>query len=1139
LESAHVISPATQDTSPAETIAGLARRRARENADGLAFAFLADGASESGRLTFGELDSQASRIARHLHGISKPGDRALLVYEAGIDFMPALLGCFYAGLIAVPIPAPEASRLQASLPRLKAVAADCEARLLLGNPRTHELLGDHRSILPAIAGDCWIDTRQVAADEALDGGLAEFAKEEIAYLQYTSGSTATPKGVVLLHANVMAHLAAIQEALGYDSSSVSVVWMPHFHDYGLVEGLLIALYNGTPAYILSPFSFLKRPLCWLEAISKYRGTHTQGPNFAYRHCVRRIRPDQTAGLDLSCVRSMGNGAEPIHPDTSREFHELFGPCGLSIEALRPAYGLAEATLIVTATAAGSEPVVPAFDAAALVRGRAVAARPGTIEILRIAGCGVPLPKTEVAIVDPESGRRLALGEIGEVWVSSPAVCAGYWNRPSESEATFRAPIAGESGGTYLRTGDLGFLHEGQLYITARLKDLIIVRGQNLYPQDIEWTAQRAHPALREDNGAAFGLVAGGEERLAMVQEVERAEYSADELDKICEAMAAAVAEQFGVSLYAAALIRRASIPKTSSGKIQRSVCRQGFLDGSLKPVHVWRSPAALDWVPGADSQVTRSRKASSDLIAWLRDYGERRINSRLIDERRCVPPPVVLDFGNRGLFGLQTPAEYGGLALRNADTVRVYEQLGALDLTLAMMVLLHNTNGIRPILGYATEETRRELLPALATGRELSAFALSEPGAGSNLGAVEARAVPDGEDAWRISGVKRWNASAWAGTISVFARMVDTQGRLRGLTGFAVRQSDPGVEIGPESLTFGMRGIMQNSVRFDNVRVTRDRMLGQPGYGMHVVEDVLAHGRFFIAAVSIGAMRRCAQLILRYASRRQIDTGLLLDNPQIAAKVSELVHRIGAASALVSHVADRMDAGRPLMPEAAMALKVSATDSLCFGADLLMQILGGRGYMENNLAPQLFRDARLLTIGEGANESLAAAMGRSARLSEPIYEFLGELPGGAEFASRLRSLSQLAPAASEETWRTWFDARLGRLSIAAIQAAAPVASGTKAYRQWALQEWEALSTEVERSAPLPSFLLTGEEIGSSVCSYRDAIGDLEPKSPDVDYELDPLLRRDVAEDAPDAERKRRLLRILLEASKTKNRGERE
>lgn len=1145
-----------------KTLVEIAAHHARVKGSSLAYTFLADGAAEAGSLTFALLDATARSCAGALLEVASPGDRALLVYEAGVDFVAAFCACLYAGLVAVPLPAPEASRLKAGLFRLESVAKDCDARLLLGTSRTHELLRDHRSAFSTLGNNFWIDTQQLSKKKD-EKNLSPPELESLAYLQYTSGSTAVPKGVMVSHAGLVRHLACIQQALDYNERSVSVTWMPHFHDYGLIQGILLPLLNGTPTYMMSPFAFLKRPICWLDAISRYGGTHTEAANFAYRYCLRRIKPEQCGTLDLSSLRSAGNGGEPVHPQTSKEFFAAFASRGLREESLSPAYGLAEATLMVSTIPADQPAVVRRFDASALARGEVVliqSAAPGGQEVV---SCGFPLPHTDVAIVDLETSKRAGANRIGEIWVSSPGVALGYWRRQKESAEVFQACIAGETGKTYLRTGDLGFLHEGQLYITGRAKDLIIIHGLNYYPQDIEWIVQQVHPALRADNGAAFSILVDGEECLCVVQELERAAYSEAELDDILARLVEAAADSFGLLVHSAALIKRGSLLKTTSGKIQRNACRQAWLDGSLQAIRSWSarseepSPtrsSASAFVSGsqepskmttnemkeATSPAERSRQRADALLEWLREYAEHRINSRLIDERRCVSPSIILDFGNRGLFGLQVPESLGGLELNLASAVRVYQQLGAIDLSLATLLFLHNTNGIRPVLSFAAPALRDELIPILASGRELAAFALSEPGAGSNLGAIQARADSDGAGGWLLHGLKRWNGSAWAGVISVFARLVDDDGRLRGLTGFVLRQPQPGLRIGPEALTMGMRGIMQNSLYLEGVQVSRERLLGEPGKGMQVVEHVLSFGRVATAAVAVGATLRCAQLIRRFASRREIETGVLLQNPQVAVRISSLIHRVTLDHALLSNFAERLDAGDPLLPEIAMVLKLQSTESLNSAADLLMQLLGGRGYMENNLAPQILRDARALSIGEGANESLLAAVGRSVRLGDSLPAFLRSDKGGDSIAARVMELSaSLANYAANSALgdtTAWRDARMGRLVCAAINlvTARSLARQSDIHSltsEWARLQFEGLCKEIEQGADPALTMLSASALEERIDSFRKDIGDIEPLAPDVDSSLDPLLRRDTAPPpAPQLghiNEKRELLRKLL------------
>lgn len=1180
--------------SPApRTLVEMARALARERPERLAYLHLEEGDTEGGRLTFATHDAEARRVAAALLAVARPGDRALLVYEAGTDFLSAFFGCLYAGIIAVPVPAPEANRRQQGLPRLESVVTDCAPALTLVNGYTEKLLRDLGAAEGLLAASTWVNTATARAAEGAAAELPEVGPATIAYLQYTSGSTTAPRGVMLSHANLVGHLDMIRRACGYDAESVSVTWMPHFHDYGLIQGMLVPFSNGSPTIIMSPLDFVKHPVRLLRAITTYRGTHTEGPSFSYAHCVRRGGAESWRGLDLRSWRSVGNAAEPVHPDTLEKFSEVFAAYGFGATSMSPAYGLAEVTLLATSTPPDEAARVGHFDPAALLEDRVVPVPAGTPGARRLAACGYPLPETAVAIVRPDSRRRAAPDGVGEIWVSAPTIPGGYWNRPAESEEVFRARIAGEEqGATWLRTGDLGFQHEGRLYITSRLKDLIIVRGQNHHPQDIEWTVHEAHPLLRPGNCAAFGVEVADEEKLVLVAELQPGDHAPDALAAAAQAMADALALRHEIPLHAIVLIETGTMQKTSSGKVQRRAMKKAWLEGALAARHTWTPRAARAagrGADGADGAVAKgaagtasaaapaaagagvaasgamldaaaSRRRADELIAWLRHYAETRIDARLIDERRCVPPHIVMDFGNRGLLGLEAPPARGGQGLTHTDAWRVLEQLGAVDLTLATLVFLHNTNGLVPLLRYAPPALRDEFLPMLAAGRELAAFALSEPGAGSHLGAVEMRATPDGPDAWRLNGVKRWNAAAWAGVVTVFARLVGPDGRAGALTAFLMRTSEPGVRIGQESLTMGMRGIMQNALHFDNARVTRARILGEPGRGMTIATEVLTAGRLSMSAMCLGGVARCLQLALRYAERREIETGLLAENPQTLLPLGELAHRHAVERELLARCAARLEAGGRVEPEIAMALKVLTTDTLNAAADRLMQVLGGRGYMENNLAPQLLRDARMMSIGEGANESLLAALGRSVRLKRVVHDFLREAFPGDDAADRLATLAAAPGAAADAPGvalpagarQAWRDALLGRAAGALLESAAARALAAREVahagtRAWAEARLAEVAREMERGTPALAAALPLDALRARVAGLAADIGDLEDRTPGVDEELDPLLRRAQAREetmtpppAPPAAadlatlsvaEKRALLRRMLESGK--------
>jgi alkylation response protein AidB-like acyl-CoA dehydrogenase len=494
-----------------------------------------------------------------------------------------------------------------------------------------------------------------------------------------------------------------------------------------------------------------------------------------------------------------------------------------------------------------------------------------------------------------------------------------------------------------------------------------------------------------------------------------------------------------------------------------------------------------------------------------------------MDERRSIPPYLVLDFGNQGLLSMQVPESYGGLALGYRDCARVLDQLAAIDLTLATVVFLNNANGIRPIQFFAQPPRRDELLPLLARGRELASFALTEPAAGSHLGALATLAEPESAGGWRLRGVKRWNASSWASVVTVFGRLREPSGRLGPITAFAVRQGAAGLRLGPEALTMGLRGSVQNALYLHDVHVGPGGLLGQPGGGMAVAEDALAIGRLYTAAVALGAMKRCAQLMARYATRRTVATGRLLENPVTLCRFSELSAMVAAVEASLDELTRMLDEGATVPTEAFMALKVRASDFLNRAADGLVQLLGGRGYMENNLAPQLLRDARALAIGEGPNESLNLFLGRSASQSDSLRRFLSDRLGAPDLAGRVRDaaeqiaarcLSSRAPFADPSVARAWADTGVGMVATDALLLAAVAAAANRQATvslrraaEWSRLQFEATLRRALEGSPAESALLSADQVTEVVSAYSNAIGDIEQTLAGEDHALDPLLRR--------------------------------
>jgi acyl-CoA synthetase (AMP-forming)/AMP-acid ligase II len=549
--------------SECQTYVDLLSLRAAMQPDRLAYRFLDERGRETATLTYGDLDRRAMAIAAHLQARSLHHERVLLLFPSGLDFVSAFFGCLYAGAIAVPAYPPKPGPIQE---RLDAISHDCGARALLTT----------QSQLPSLATVPALQHLLPLAVEALieepSGGWRSpgVHRESIAFLQYTSGSTAAPKGVVVSHHNLLENQKLIQASFEHDEESVGVGWLPLFHDLGLIGNMLQPVFAGFPVTLMSPMTFLKYPHRWLEAIARYGATTSGGPNFAFDYCVRKVTPEQRQALDLSTWSVAFTGAEPIQADTLHRFADAFGPCGFRREAFHPCYGLAEATLLVS-TKARLEPVsVRDFEDGG--RRRPVVAN------------GCTWFDQEVRIVDPETGRELPEGAPGEIWVRGPNVCQGYWNRPEGSRETFEA-FTDTGDGPFLRTGDVGTWLDGSLYIRGRLKDLIIVRGRNHFPQDLERTVEATDALVRTGGCAAFGLEVAGQERVVVVAELDRrSPPEAAEAARLVEAVRAAVLEAHDLALHDLVFIAPGAMPKTSSGKIQRRQCRDDYLEGRLKPL---------------------------------------------------------------------------------------------------------------------------------------------------------------------------------------------------------------------------------------------------------------------------------------------------------------------------------------------------------------------------------------------------------------------------------------------------------------------------------------------------------------------------------------------------------------------------
>lgn len=577
-----------------DSLVDVLRYRTERQAEERVYTFLKDGQKQV-HLTYKELDTQARAIAVTLNKSFGKGERAILLYPPGLEFAAAFYGCMYSGVIAVAVYPPDPSKLERSLPKLLSIVEDSQPKVIL---TTSEILSMAEYIFgqePQFKSVKWIATDKDLKVDINDWKKPKLEEKSVALLQYTSGSTSSPKGVMVSHGNILHNLSAIYHCFEHSSESRGVIWLPLYHDMGLVGGLIQPLYSGFPVTLMSPITFLQKPLAWLQAISNTKATTSGGPNFAYELCTRKITAEQKATLDLSNWDLAFNGAEPIHWQTIERFANAFAECGFRKEAFYPCYGLAEGTLIVSGGKKGRLAKHFSFSAKALKNNQILPSLDGDEQTL--VSSGKSIIDQQILVVDLHTLEILPQDEIGEIWVKGPSISQGYWQNSEASKKTFQA-YTQNGEGPFLRTGDLGFFHQEELFITGRCKDLIIIRGRNHYPQDIELTVENSHPFLRPGCSAAFSIETEDQEELFVVAEVDKRQYQTSlsqkdpslsdnevlekTFEEIISTIRSSVTKAHNVRPHAIILIKTGTIYKTSSGKIQRYACRSAFQEGILE-----------------------------------------------------------------------------------------------------------------------------------------------------------------------------------------------------------------------------------------------------------------------------------------------------------------------------------------------------------------------------------------------------------------------------------------------------------------------------------------------------------------------------------------------------------------------------
>ncbi len=661
---------------PFKTLVELLQSRALHQPDRLAFTFLIDGEVEDSRLTYAELDLRSRAVAASLQSHVSMGERALLLYPSGLEYIVAFFGCLYAGVIAIPVYPPKRNH---KMSRLEAIVANAKATIvltatsLLDNIQERFASRSDLAQLPCLATDGF------ASSQASSWQKPNIDEHTVAFLQYTSGSTGIPKGVIVSHKNLLYNEQMIKMAFEHTKQTIFVGWLPLFHDMGLIGNILQPLYLGIPCILMSPEAFIQKPLRWLQAISHYKATTSGGPNFAYELCLQAIASEQLDSLDLSSWEIAFNGAEPIRASTIERFAERFADCGFRREAFYPCYGMAETTLLVSGGPKTESPIICKVEKSALEQGLVKLASDRDEEVRSFVSCGQSWLEQKIAIVDPDSLTLCSPDSVGEILVSGSNVTQGYWNKIEATEETFKTRISGREEESFLRTGDLGFIRNGQLFVTGRLKDLIIIRGKNYYPQDIELTIEQSDSVLRSNSGAVFTVRIDGEEQLVAVQEVEREHLRKIDAGEIGKSIRRVVAQEYELQIHEVVLVKPLSIPKTSSGKIQRSACRQKYLNHELEAIENKIPKNNTQQQPIAESEIPSS---DSKALLYLENWMKRWIAGKANIEPETISSTVqFIDYGLDSVQAIEFAAEVEKLSgIRLAEgTIFVYPTIEELS----------------------------------------------------------------------------------------------------------------------------------------------------------------------------------------------------------------------------------------------------------------------------------------------------------------------------------------------------------------------------------------------------------------------------------------------------------------------------
>ncbi len=928
-------------------------------------------AETSTDLSYAEIIRSGLRAAELINKFTKPGDRVLIVMPTSVDFISAFFGCLFSGRIAVPLPV---EKPRNGISRSENVISDCSPVLaIFKSAEDLEKMKSGFSKVKSIILDEQIkEIPQVPSD--LD--YLNISENQIAFIQYTSGSTSAPKGVALTHKNLIANIKMIQQAMKISSEERVVSWLPLHHDMGLIGNLLSFLCCGAFTALYPYQEFARSPMSWLLAMSKYRATLSGAPTFAFELINKKLDLQRLKDVDLKPMRLLYCGSERLVPATISKFYSALAPIGLSTKSFFPCYGMAEASLFVSGRFCEPQILQLPVESGA-----------------EYPTCGNLANNLSLSVAD-EEGQECFPGKVGEIQIKGTSVTNGYW-REIKNKVSENGEV--KSAESWLKTGDLGALVGNEIIIVGRKKDIIKSNGRTLYPEDIEIQIEQNSPWLSPNSVVIFSE-GDDNSRISVVIEVERTKKDIP-FAEICGEVNVLVSE-FGLQKPNILFLAPLNLPKTTSGKKQRKLTAKLLSENTLKII--WHDQ--LNLAPNVTSEDSESLSKINlkSLIAYV-----SKTNFDLAEERRAMPADMLLVVKNAGLLDLLVNKEFGGKGLNSFQFSEIGVTLGQLNLSLAAVLGIHNTLGVLSIQNSKNIELKKTVLREVVQKGSLVSFAISEPAAGSNPHKIEATAKVSGSKII-LNGTKVWIGNAqFAEYFVVFANETSADNSSKGISGFLVKSGQPGLQVGEEQLTLGMRSMPQCMLQLTNVEVTEADRLTAPGKGLELAFESMEYARFGLAAVACGVMNHSLALAKEYALSRQIWTGKLSENGHVANIFRDVQLKSQALKKLVEKSAKQIDDSGKLPIHLSFVCKILAGEWAFQATDSCLQICGGRGYTENFGIARFWRDIRLFRIFEGPSEALAYQLGalscRNLELSADLIKSESARSRLATFISKLSS----------------------------------------------------------------------------------------------------------------------------------------